>query len=348
MTREFKFTGDQQQSQVTSIPEISSPMPRPPIVPYTPEASLADDNTVFNQTEKGKKETIGGLPGKEFTSPTDIPAGIKTEASQEWKPLLEGVLKRRGFYTNAIEEIRTSVPFPDIILIPTKSQLKTTFFRGFMNELVPDKDSAVYGTEVSSGVHENPFGPETLEGAKNRKKNAEEKALSGKTGDEELDKKLNQMRKEGKPVGYIGAFENGMVAGRTDTEGNIYLDLKKTEYDPNEEHFDIAYAIIHFPPYAPIIAVSPPEEAVRFDPRDADASAATGFNITAGQLMKERLAQEGVSVDKQNWHGYTVQKEITAGLRPESDAGFDRFEQLAGVLFDAFYQLAQQIKEASE
>lgn len=293
----------------------------------------------------------------------DIVLGLKTPLrefvgtveARVMQMRLDRVLERRGLDRSALAYIREWIDFPDLILTPTNSEFKKNFLAGFIGAIAPGTTIKVAGIKVFSNVHEQPLGPETEEGAKNRLANAIQKAASGDTGDPAL----NELIKQGKRLGFVGAIENGMVEGEIDSDNNVHLYLAKREYDQRAEHFDVAYAILQFPPDAPITVSSPREEAVRFDPRDANESAKSGFAITAGQKMQERLKESNIIIDKQNWHGYAITQEIEQAnalqaqqkspgvLHTEAFAGFDRNEQLTGVLFDAFYALAQK-REAAE
>lgn len=269
--------------------------------------------------------------------------------------MIDRVLGRRGLDREALKMIQDNIDWPAIILVPTKSTVKINFLKDMLSHFAPAV--TVLGINVESGVNEQPFGPETEKGARTRAANA--KALIERvkadpaetTGDPELDRYI----RGGHPLAYVGSMENGMSEGVIDEQGNVQLNPEETQFNPNNPHFDYASVLVNFLPYKTIYKTSPTNEAVMIDPVDAQASADSGFTVTAGKLMAERLGMDPSGqpvINHQNWHNYAIRKEIEEaerrqaigeplkGLHTREFEEFDRNEQLAGVLFDAFYELA--------
>lgn len=345
----------------SDVPERKA-IPAPPLTPSSPSV-----NNPFTSSDtdmlRRKPVLAASEPRREVTeSVGDTPREATEREALPPTSLIDRALARRGLSPDVKEELAANIAWPDAILVPGESRFKTGDVKRFIDEIVPERDIPVKNVPVASGVNEEPFGPEMEEGAQNRTANAlalvHEIAagtdLTKTTGDPEFDNALRDGSV--RSIGSVGAMENGMVRGDILDNGEVALDETERTFDPNDTHFDVACAIVSFPGHQTVTKISPSSEAVQFDPRDAQASADSGFAITAGKFTAQRLAAEGITnVDHQNWHKEVIAQEIAEADRLQAVGlpigalhtrehfdGFDRHDQLAGVFVDALLALARQ------
>ena len=174
---------------------------------------------------------------------------------------------------------------PDDVYVASSSSIKIESVRSVLEEISPGQSLALEGLAVPSGVSEQPFGRQTVDGALNR---------------------LAEVTRRLKSDMAVVAIENGLFRigdqpGIANSDPERYRDSLlfvagadlSTKFDNNASYEDRAVVALHVPGYPLLVQLSPIEDAVEMPIEYIQAAhdAPGSFDKwTAGVIMLQRGA----------------------------------------------------------